>query len=105
MHRVGVDIGGTFTDLLMVSEDGRAVIGKTLTTPGDPSLAVETALSHALHDGAVEPQEVAALVHGTTLVTDRKSTRLNSSRLVISYAVFCLKKKTRTATSRSTNAS
>src|SRR2546426_3747922 len=33
---------------------------------------------------------------GTLLVTDRKSTRLNSSHLVISYAVFCLKKKTNT---------
>ena len=39
MYRVGIDIGGTFTDMLLVSEDGAAVIGKTLTTPADPSLA------------------------------------------------------------------
>ena len=37
MYRVGIDIGGTFTDMLLVGEDGIAVIGKTLTTPGDPS--------------------------------------------------------------------
>jgi hypothetical protein len=33
MYRVGIDIGGTFTDMLLVGEDGRVVIGKTLTTP------------------------------------------------------------------------
>src|SRR5437870_6126412 len=88
MHRVGVDIGGTFTDLLMVSEDGRAVIGKTLTTPGDPSLAVETALSHALHDGAVEPQEVAALVHGTTLVTNAIIERKGAATALLTTTGF-----------------
>ena len=44
MYRVGIDIGGTFTDMLLVGADGTAVIGKTLTTPDDPSLAVENAL-------------------------------------------------------------
>src|SRR5713226_46513 len=70
MYRVGIDIGGTFTDLLMVGEDGHAVIGKTLTTPGDPSLAVESALNQALRDAAVESREIRTLVHGTTLVTN-----------------------------------
>src|SRR3990167_9544811 len=64
MYRVGVDIGGTFTDLLLVGEEGTAVIGKTLTTPGDPSLAVETALSQALADGVAKPGERGTLVHG-----------------------------------------
>ncbi|MGH7774142.1 MAG: hydantoinase/oxoprolinase family protein [Candidatus Binatia bacterium] len=70
MYRVGVDIGGTFTDLLLVGSDGSAVIGKTLTTPGDPSLAVETALSQALSGGLAKPGERGTLVHGTTLVTN-----------------------------------
>jgi N-methylhydantoinase A len=48
MYRVGIDIGGTFTDMLLVADDGTAVIGKTLTTPGDPSLAVENALTSVL---------------------------------------------------------
>jgi N-methylhydantoinase A len=48
MFRVGIDIGGTFTDMLLVGDDGRAVIAKTLTTPGDPSLAVENALRPVL---------------------------------------------------------
>ncbi|HET8564062.1 MAG TPA: hydantoinase/oxoprolinase family protein [Candidatus Binatia bacterium] len=70
MYRVGVDIGGTFTDLLMVGEDGSAVIGKTLTTPGDPSLAVEDALRPAFQNGSFRPGERGVLVHGTTLVTN-----------------------------------
>jgi N-methylhydantoinase A len=70
MFRVGVDIGGTFTDLLLIGADGRAVIGKTLTTPGDPSLAVETALRQALGEGLARADERGTLVHGTTLVTN-----------------------------------
>ena len=70
MYRVGIDIGGTFTDLLLVGEDGAAVIGKTLTTPGDPSLAVEDALRPVLENGTVKEKERGTLLHGTTLVTN-----------------------------------
>lgn len=70
MYRVGVDIGGTFTDLLLVAEDGRAVIDKILTTSGDPSLAVDTAMRQAFSTGAAGPGERGTLVHGTTLVTN-----------------------------------
>ena len=70
MYRVGIDIGGTFTDMLLVGEDGTAVIGKTLTTPGDPSLAVENALRPVLENGAVKTGERGTLIHGTTLVTN-----------------------------------
>src|SRR2546426_7845721 len=52
---------------------------------------------HELHRGAADAADAAAdvdqLVVGGRSVVDRKSTRLNSSHLVISYAVFCLKKK------------
>jgi N-methylhydantoinase A len=69
MYRVGIDIGGTFTDMLLVGEDGTAVVGKTLTT-ADPSLAVENALGPALANGAVKTSERGTLIHGTTLVTN-----------------------------------
>src|SRR5438034_7122852 len=49
----------------------------------------------AVHEGA-RGRAQQAIHHGRTS-TDRKSTRLNSSHTVISYAVFCLKKKSRTA--------
>ena len=70
MYRVGVDIGGTFTDLLMVGQDGHTIIGKTLTTSEDPSLAVETVLSEAFGADTVGGGERGTLVHGTTLVTN-----------------------------------
>jgi N-methylhydantoinase A len=70
MYRVGIDIGGTFTDMLWVGADGTTAIGKTLTTPDDPSLAVENALKPALQSGAVTSGARGTLIHGTTLVTN-----------------------------------
>jgi N-methylhydantoinase A len=70
MYHVGIDIGGTFTDLLLVGENGNAVIGKTLTTPGDPSLAVENALRPLLENGTIKAGDRGTLLHGTTLVTN-----------------------------------
>ena len=70
MYRVGIDIGGTFTDMLLVGEDGAVVIAKTLTTPGDPSQAVENALQPALQNGRAKTGDRGTLIHGTTLVTN-----------------------------------
>ncbi|HTM06769.1 MAG TPA: hydantoinase/oxoprolinase family protein [Verrucomicrobiae bacterium] len=88
MFRVGVDIGGTFTDLLLIGADGRAVIGKTLTTPGDPSLAVETALRQALNDGLTHTGERGTLVHGTTLVTNAIIERKGAPTALLTTAGF-----------------
>ena len=66
---IGCDIGGTFTDLLMIDEStGTAYVEKVLTTPGDPSQAIETGLRslEGMLPGALT--EAAMLVHGTTLV-------------------------------------
>ncbi len=52
------------------ARDGNAVIGKTLTTPGDPSLAVENALRPLLENGTIKAGERGTLLHGTTLVTN-----------------------------------
>ncbi|MBC5767886.1 hydantoinase B/oxoprolinase family protein [Ramlibacter albus] len=66
---IGCDIGGTFTDLLLIDETtGTAHVEKVLTTPDDPSRAIETGLRSldAMAPGTV--REAAMLVHGTTLV-------------------------------------
>ena len=69
--RVGVDIGGTFTDLLVLDESNGAFhIGKTLTTPDDPSRAVRTGLIELLQRHEIAPSRVQQLIHGTTLVTN-----------------------------------
>ena len=88
MYRVGIDIGGTFTDMLLVGEDGAAVIGKTLTTPGDPSLAVENALKPALQNGSVNPQQRGTLIHGTTLVTNALIERKGAPTALLTTSGF-----------------
>ena len=88
MYRVGVDIGGTFTDLLLAGEDRRAVIHKTLTTPGDPSQAVETALSQALGESMAQARGRGTLVHGTTLVTNAIIERTGAPTALLTTAGF-----------------
>jgi N-methylhydantoinase A len=88
MYRVGIDIGGTFTDMLLVSEDGAAVIGKTLTTPTDPSLAVENALKPALQNGSVNPRQRGTLIHGTTLVTNALIERKGAPTALLTTSGF-----------------
>jgi N-methylhydantoinase A len=63
-----VDIGGTFTDLVLV-QDGRVrAVAKTLTTPNDPSIGVAQGVSRLLAEAG--PNEVVEVVHGTTLVSN-----------------------------------
>ncbi len=88
MYRVGIDIGGTFTDMLLVGEDGAAVIGKTLTTPGDPSLAVEDALRPAFGKGTVKAGTRGTLIHGTTLVTNALIERKGAPTALLTTAGF-----------------
>jgi N-methylhydantoinase A len=69
--RIGIDIGGTFTDLLLVNDStGSMTVVKTLTTPADPSNAVDTAVRDALVGAATSAADVHTVVHGTTLVTN-----------------------------------
>jgi len=69
--RIGVDIGGTFTDLLLVNDaTGDVTIVKTLTTPADPSDAVDAGVREALATAGTAPSRVRNVVHGTTLVTN-----------------------------------
>ena len=69
--RVGVDIGGTFTDLLVFNDaTGAFAVNKTLTTPHDPSQAIETALSETLSQEGIAASDVQQFIHGTTLVAN-----------------------------------
>lgn len=70
-YRVGVDIGGTFTDIFLLSETGdKVAIGKVLTTPRNPAEAVVKGLQALLHEQQIPPETVTHLVHGTTLITN-----------------------------------
>ncbi len=70
-YRIGVDIGGTFTDFALCDDaDGRMVTHKRLTTPADPAIAVLEGVDAILGDHGVRMDAVTAVVHGTTLVTN-----------------------------------
>ena len=67
----GVDVGGTFTDALVINDaTGKFAVGKSLTTPGDPSEGMESALNEALQYADANASHLQILVHGTTLVTN-----------------------------------
>jgi N-methylhydantoinase A len=74
--------------MLLVGDDGTAVIAKTLTTPGDPSLAVENALRPALENGSVKTSERGTLIHGTTLVTNALIERKGALTALLTTAGF-----------------
>jgi N-methylhydantoinase A/oxoprolinase/acetone carboxylase beta subunit len=63
---IGIDVGGTFTDLVGVREDGSVRTGKVLSTPADQSEGVE----RSLREAGAHPDVVARIVHGTTVVTN-----------------------------------
>src|SRR2546429_1080095 len=69
-YRVGVDIGGTFTDLCLADGDGVVAIAKTLSTKGSPADAVEQVLVEALAAAGTSAGELSLFVHGTTLFTN-----------------------------------
>lgn len=69
--RIGVDVGGTFTDLLL-HDPRRGVTwpGKLPTTPHAPNEAITAGIARLLQETATAPGDVAGIVHGTTLVTN-----------------------------------
>ena len=70
-YRLGFDIGGTFTDFILVGgADRRLHLHKCLTTPEDPSIGALAGLTDLLGAAGVELAEVEHVVHGTTLVTN-----------------------------------
>jgi N-methylhydantoinase A len=70
-HRAGIDIGGTFTDLVLIEDaTGERALGKVLTTPEDPSEAVEKGLVELLEREGVAAKGLDTIIHGTTLVTN-----------------------------------
>jgi N-methylhydantoinase A len=69
--RIGIDIGGTFTDVALVEEaSGRIGVAKVPTTPADPADGVLRALEAAMRRYAVAAGEVGLLSHATTIVTN-----------------------------------
>lgn len=70
-YRLGVDVGGTFTDLLLVhDETGTLYRVKTPTTPADPSQGVLAGVHRICEESGVAPGDLAYVMHGTTVATN-----------------------------------
>src|SRR5207244_9695149 len=94
-YSLGLDGGGTKTECVVLDANGQ-VAGQGVAGPSNPlrvgfaaaAGALTLAARAALTSAGAQMTQVTAVCAG-----DRKSTRLNSSHQIISYAVFCLKKK------------
>jgi N-methylhydantoinase A len=70
-YRLGVDVGGTFTDVLLIDEDqGRTWRAKTPSTPADQSTGVLNGVRRVCTDAGIDLHQVATVLHGTTVATN-----------------------------------
>jgi N-methylhydantoinase A len=68
--RLAVDIGGTFTDIVLEMSGGGRVTTKLLTTHAHPGEAVLDGIDRVLHQAGIAPSRVGLIIHGTTLATN-----------------------------------
>ena len=70
-YRIGLDIGGTFTDLVLLDDTAETIrLHKVLTTSSDPAAGALTGLEEICRHAGIGLRDVGTLVHGTTLVTN-----------------------------------
>ncbi len=70
-YRLGVDVGGTFTDFVLMNEQTGALFReKCLTTPDDPVVGMMNGIRKLQHAGIAHPNEICGVAHATTLVTN-----------------------------------
>ena len=71
MKRVGVDVGGTFTDLIEVDDEtGTILVHKLPTTPDDPSKGTVQGIREIAAEAGIEPSDLDQVFHGTTIATN-----------------------------------
>ena len=72
--KVGIDVGGTFTDFLITDEDGTSRVAKVLSTPEDPSIGLMAGLAEVAREHGEELRDfvrrITTIVHGTTVTTN-----------------------------------
>ncbi|MGB8435370.1 MAG: hydantoinase/oxoprolinase N-terminal domain-containing protein, partial [Burkholderiales bacterium] len=79
--KIGIDVGGTFTDFIVTRDGAEPAISKTLSTPADPSIAVVEGLAEiAASQSPAQTLEqfaptIDTIVHGTTVATNAVLTR------------------------------
>lgn len=70
-YRLGVDVGGTFTDLMLIDErNGRTHVAKVPSTPRDSSVGVLNGIEKICREAGISPAEINFVMHGTTVATN-----------------------------------
>ena len=88
-YSLGIDIGGTFTDLVVYDHDaGASVSRKVLTTHDDPARAVAAGVAGLLAQARLDPGSFARIVHATTLFTNALIERKGAVTGLITTAGF-----------------
>lgn len=86
--QVGVDIGGTFTDIVALGDDGRLALTKVPTTPKDLLAGIVNAVEEVLALAGAEPGAVRRFVHGTTIATNAVLERKGAVTAVLATEGF-----------------
>jgi N-methylhydantoinase A len=88
-YSLGIDIGGTFTDLVLLDpETGRTAIWKESTTPDDPSRGAMHGLARLLDTSRIAAAEIVRVVHATTLFTNALIERKGAATGLLTTAGF-----------------
>ncbi len=88
-HLLAVDIGGTFTDIVLFdTETHHIAVGKVLTSYPDPSVAVLNGVSQLLAEQKIDPASIRQVIHGTTLVTNTLIERKGARTALITTEGF-----------------
>ena len=71
MRRIGVDVGGTFTDLIYIDDEaGKVIVHKTPSTPADPSIGTVQGIRELCAMAGIEAAQLDQVFHGTTVATN-----------------------------------
>ncbi len=87
-YTVGVDIGGTFTDIVCAGSDGSFRLMKRATTRGDPAAAVRDAVAAMRAEWGIAPTAIERFVHGSTVATNAVIERQGARTGIITTAGF-----------------
>lgn len=91
-YKIGIDVGGTFTDFLLVDEEGNHEVFKVLTTPPDPSKGVRHGIEEMAKSKNMKVEEffdsVETIIHGTTITTNAVLTNTGAKTAFVTTKGF-----------------
>lgn len=88
-YKIGVDVGGTFTDVCLFDQDtGEIKVHKLPSTPHDPSVAIADGILQIMERENITPESVAYLAHGTTVATNATLERKGCKTAILTTKGF-----------------